>query len=78
MTLSISLKRFCSNYTPLAIHIFYPKPRAKYSTDTIIQHFTLHFHTRHKRVFGQVVIPTAVLLVGSLHLFIQRLDVRGE
>lgn len=49
-----------------------------YTTDPIIQHLALHLHTRHKRIFRQIILPAAVLLVRPPDLLVQRLDIGWE
>lgn len=44
----------------------------------VIQNFILRFHTRRKRILSQVIGLTAVLLIGTLGLFIERLHVRRQ
>ncbi len=45
------------------------------SAHLVVQDDILLFHARHKRVLGQVIGSTPVLLVGSADLFVQSLDI---
>lgn len=44
----------------------------------VVQHLVLRLHAGHEGILGQVVAATAVLLVGTLDLFLEGLDIRRQ
>ena len=46
--------------------------------DLVVKDFVLLLHTSHEGIFREVVWPTTVLLVRTLHLFLQGLNARWQ
>lgn len=44
-------------------------------TNLVVQDIVLRLHTSHEGVLGQVICRAGVLLIGPLHLLVQRLDI---
>lgn len=47
-------------------------------TYPVVQHLVLRLHARHEGVLGQVIAAAAVLLIGTLDLLLESLDVRRK
>lgn len=47
-------------------------------TRLVVQHLILRLHTRHEGILRQIIVSTAILLISTLDLFIEGLNIGRE
>lgn len=80
MTPNISFRCVCKSYSYTS-ELGSPRTAGEFvgvSRYLVVKHFVLRPHARQEGVLGQVILPAAILLISSVHLFIQGLDVGWE